>query len=292
MAVALPSSLVTPAWLNSHLGQVNLLDATFAMPGSGKHAGVDYALQHIPGAQFFNIEEIADPDSEWPHMLPVADEFASALVTLGFDENRSTVIYDDGSTMGACRCWWMLRVFGYDSAALLDGGLPAWEKAGHAVTDAVTPECAGAFTPNFRTELVWDKRQVLENMQRGDTVLLDARSPQRFKGEAAEPRPGLRRGHIPGALNVHYATLLDTETKCFKTPDALREVISQAGIHESEPLAATCGSGISACVIAFALHLLGRSDVPVYDGSWAEWGASAGNPIMQGPAQRLQPPRD
>lgn len=292
MSAVLPSSLVTPDWLLARLGQVNLLDATFTMPGSGKNAGVDYALRHIPGAQFFNIEDIADLDTEMPHMLPPAGEFAAALAALGFDENLPTVIYDDGSIMGACRCWWMLRVFGYGNAALLDGGLPAWERAGYATTAEVTPERTGAFTPRFRPELVWSRQQVLDNLHHGETVLLDARSPQRFKGEAAEPRPGLQRGHIPGALNAHYATLLDAGSKCFKPPAALQEVFALAGVRAGEPLAATCGSGISACVIAFALHLLGHGDIPVYDGSWAEWGASAGCPIMQGPAQRLQPVRD
>lgn len=292
MTTALPSALVTPTWLHQHLGAVNLLDATFAMPGSGKNAGVEYALRHISGAQFFNIEELADPDSEWPHMLPMADEFATALVALGFNENLPTVIYDDGSIMGACRCWWMLRVFGYNNIALLDGGLPSWERAGFTTTAEVTPEHTGVFTPRFRADLVWNKQQVLDNLHHGATVLLDARSPQRFKGEAIEPRPGLQRGHIPGALNVHYATLLDAESKCFNSPVKLREVFLHAGVQDNEPLAATCGSGISACVIAFAQYLLGNSDVPIYDGSWTEWASSAGYPIMQGPAQRLKPPRD
>ncbi|MBP7253624.1 MAG: 3-mercaptopyruvate sulfurtransferase [Alphaproteobacteria bacterium] len=283
--IRLPGSLVTADWLQQHRTEVNLLDATFAMPNSGRDPQAEFAAGHIPNAQFFSIEDIADMTTALPHMLPSPEAFADAMVALGFDESRPTVIYDDGSLLGACRCWWMLRVFGYDTIALLDGGLPAWE-SDFPCTNLHDPVMPGTFTPKLRPELVWSGADVLENLTNVQAVLVDARAAPRFKGEQAEPRPGLQRGHIPGSLNLPYNDLLDPQSKRLKPRSAIQILFAEAGAKTDEPLVMTCGSGISACVLAFALYLLGRRDIPVYDGSWAEWGSTAGCPVMLGPPQR------
>lgn len=283
--VHLPGSLVTADWLQRHREDVNILDATFAMPNSGRDPMTDFVAKHISGAQFFSIEAIADKNTPLPHMLPEPEVFAAALVALGFDEAKPTVLYDDGTLLGACRCWWMLRVFGYDTIALLEGGLPAWETefTTTSLQQAVKP---GRFAPKFRPELVWNGDQVVENLASTQAVLLDARAAARFSGEQAEPRPGLQRGHIPGSLNLPYADLFDPQSKRLKPRAALQILFAEAGVKADEPLVMTCGSGVSACVLAFALYLLGRRDIPVYDGSWAEWGSTAGCPVMLGPPQR------
>ncbi len=291
-AAALPGALVTPEWLQANRSGVNLLDATFVLPNSGRDPAEEYAARHIAGARFFNIEAIADQKTALPHMLPSPEEFAAALRQLGVDDRQPIVIYDDGSALGACRCWWMLRVFGFDNIALLDGGLSAWQAAGYAVTDHAAPARKGRFTALFHPELVWRQEQVLDNLKTGNVLLLDARPAPRFKGEQAEPRPGLQRGHIPGSLNLPSASIIDANSKRFKSPAELQILLADAGVRQDEPIVTTCGSGVSACVIAFALYLLGRADVPVYDGSWAEWGGAAGCPVMLGPAQRLAPPPD
>lgn len=290
--VMLPDDLVTPEWLQSNLAAVNLLDARFAMPNSGRNPATDYAAKHIVGAVFFDIEAIADKNTSFPHMLPTADEFAIALSSIGFDPRQPTVIYDDGSTLGACRCWWMLRVFGIENTALLDGGLPAWEAAGLPVTNIITaPARTNIITPQHHPERVWTLAQVHNNLAEGSIVLVDARAAPRFKGEQSEPRAGLPSGHIPGSLNVPFNHLLDNTSKKFKSNAEIQALLAQAGLVQNEAVVATCGSGVSACVLAFAFHRLGQ-DIPVYDGSWAEWGSTTGCPIMLGPAQRLNPPAE
>jgi thiosulfate/3-mercaptopyruvate sulfurtransferase len=284
--VGLPGALVSPQWLQAQLGRVNVLDASFALPGSGGDPAAAFAAQHIAGARFFDIEALSDHANPLPHMLPTPAAFAAALVALGFEARLPTVIYDDGTVLGACRAWWMLRVFGYEAIALLDGGLPAWQAAGLSLTAAPAVPQAGRFVATFRPECVWTLAQVQANLADGGTTLLDARSAARFRGEAAEPRPGLRRGHIPGAVNVPFGELLDPVTRCFKPLPVLRERLQAATPELAAPLVASCGSGVSACVLAFAYHLLGHAAVAVYDGSWAEWGAESGaalaNPIMLG----------
>ncbi len=281
-ATTLPAALVTPHWLHDNLEKVNLLEASFAMPNSGKDVVAQYQTKHLQGAQFFNLADVADKNSPLPHMLPSAEDFAAALIRLGFDRRKPTIIYDDGSTVGACRLWWMFRVFGYDKTALLNGGLPAWEAAHYPVTSDIPQVTRGYFTAQFRPELVWTMEQVTANLTEGETVLLDARAAARFRGEQAEPRPGLQRGHIPGARNLPFTELLDATTGEFKSIAEMQSVLTKMCIATNTPITATCGSGMTACVIAFALHLLdSNSNIAVYDGSWAEWGSS-GNPVMMG----------
>ncbi len=281
------SGLVEPGWLRDHLPDVNLFDASFVMPGSANNMAAVFHTKHIPQAQFFDLEIASDPQNPLPHMLPRPEAFADYLRLLGFDERKATVIYDDGTYLGATRLWWMLRVFGYDNAALLNGGLPGWEAAQYPVAAEITAPKHGRMTASFRPELVWTKDQVAANLDHGQAVLLDARSAPRFRGEQAEPRPGLRRGHIPGALNLPWSELIDPASKRFWPPERLREIFAGVELRPDEPITTTCGSGVSACILAFGLFLLGRADIPVYDGSWAEWGRATTDPVMMGPPQRL-----
>ncbi len=281
------SGLIEPAWLQQHLAEVNLFDASFAMPGNGNDMATAFRQRHIPQAQFFDLENASDPQTSLPHMLPRLEDFADYMQSLGFDERKATVIYDDGTYAGATRLWWMLRVFGYDNIALLNGGLPGWEAAQLPVTAVVSPPHPGCMTPVFRPELVWTKDHVIANLDHGQAVLLDARAAPRFRGMQDEPRPGLRRGHIPGALNLPWSELVDPASKRFWPVERLRKIFSSADVRPGEPITTTCGSGVTACVLAFGLFLLGRADIPVYDGSWAEWGKETSTPVMMGPPQRL-----
>lgn len=276
------SGLIEPEWLRQHAAEVNLLDAGFSMPGSGRNMAAEFDVKHIAGAQYFDLDIASDAKNSLPHMLPEPEAFADYVKLLGFDDRKATVIYDDGTYLGASRLWWMLRVFGYDNVALLHGGLPNWEAKHFSVTTVIATPKPGRITANFRPELVWSLAQVAANLDHGQTTLLDARAAPRFRGEQAEPRPGLRRGHIPGALNLPWPELIDPATKQFWPVERLREIFTGTGIRLDEPLATTCGSGVSACVLAFGLFLTGRNDVPVYDGSWAEWGREGSNPIMLG----------
>jgi thiosulfate/3-mercaptopyruvate sulfurtransferase len=284
------SGLVEPEWLRQHAAAVNLFDAGFAMPGSGRNMAAEFDAKHIAVAQYFDLEIASDSKNPLPHMLPLPEAFADYLKLLGFDDRKATVIYDDGTYLGASRLWWMLRVFGYDNVALLHGGLPGWDAKQFPVTSVIATPKPGRMVADFHPELVWEQDHVTANLDHGQTVLLDARAAPRFRGEQAEPRPGLRRGHIPGALNLPWPELIDPATKRFWPTERLREIFTGAGISLDEPLATTCGSGVSACVLAFGLYLLGRQDIPVYDGSWAEWGREGSNPIMLGSGQRLLKP--
>jgi thiosulfate/3-mercaptopyruvate sulfurtransferase len=282
------SGLVEPEWLLQHAAGVNLFDAGFAMPGSGRNMATEFAAKHIDGAQYFDLEIASDTNNFLPHMLPQPDKFVDYLKHLGFDDRKTTVIHDDGTYVGASRLWWMLRVFGHDNVVLLNGGLPGWEALHLPVTKEIASPKAGRLSSDFRAELVWTQDHVAANLDHGQTILLDARAATRFRGEQAEPRPGVRRGHIPGALNLPWPELIDPATKRFWPMERLREIFIGTSIRLDEPIATTCGSGVSACVLAFGLFLLGRSDIPIYDGSWAEWGREGSNPIMLGAGQRLR----
>jgi thiosulfate/3-mercaptopyruvate sulfurtransferase len=271
-----PRLLVSTAWLAEHLDAPDLrvLDASYHLPEAGRDARADYAAKHIPGARFFDIDDIADAQSALPHMLPSAEKFTSRVRKLGVGDGHRIVVYDSVGLFSAARAWWMFRVFGHRDVAVLDGGLPKWRAEGRPLTDEAPPLRERHFTPRKDSSLVRDVTQVAAAMKLRREQILDARSPTRFRGEAEEPRAGLRRGHIPGSLNLHYATVTE-EDGTLKSPEALRALFEQAGVDLSRPIVNTCGSGVTACALALAELHAGARKVSVYDGSWAEWGAFA-----------------
>ena len=284
MPYARPEALVSAGWLAAHLDdpRVRVLDATYKMPGVTPDAAESYAAGHIRGSAFFDIDAISDKASALPHMLPPADQFAAQVGALGVGDGERVIVYDGSGLIGAARAWWMFRVFGHDNVAVLDGGLPAWIAAGNALTTLVPPVTAKTFTPQYRTELVRSQRDVLANLGTQGEQVLDARSAARFNGEAVEPWPGRRSGRIPGSFNLEHTDLVDTTTKLWRSRSAVAERFTASGIDPRRPVITSCGSGITACVLALGLHLIGAEQVAVYDGSWAEWGLPGQLPIAVG----------
>ncbi len=278
--------LVSADWLAQHLEapDLRILDATWFLPNDGRDARALYADKRLPGALFFDIDEIADTDSPLPHMLPSPEKFASRLRRMGVGDGARIVVYDTHGLFSAARVWWMFRAMGHEDVAVLDGGLPAWERAGHPI-ESGPPERRQErhFTARYRADLVRDVEDMKFAVDKGRPLILDARAPTRFAGEEAEPRPGVRSGHIPGAVNVPYASLLDGE-KRLKPVAELSRIFEEAGVSPKTRVVAMCGSGVTAAVVALGLARIGRWDVPIYDGSWAEWGARADLPLQKGPA--------
>jgi thiosulfate/3-mercaptopyruvate sulfurtransferase len=283
-------ALVSTDWLAARLGapDIRIVDASFKMPGITPTAREDYVQEHIPGAVFFDIDEIADTASPLPHMLPSAEKFASRMRRLGLGDGNRIVLYHAKGVglAGAARAWWMLRVFGHRDVSILDGGLPKWQAEGRPVDDFPPTPRERHFTARLNTMLVRDKDQILANIGTRREQLLDARAAPRFAGDAPELWPGRRLGHIPGSLNLDHATLVDPATGTVKSPEILAQLFEAAGIDPKRPVVTSCGSGVTACVLALGLHLSGYKDVAVYDGSWAEWGLPDGPPIETGPARR------
>jgi thiosulfate/3-mercaptopyruvate sulfurtransferase len=276
MSDPLPQDLATTAWLAAHLGEpdLRLLDCTFFVPPTDRDARAEFAAAHIPGASYFDVDAVSDHDSPLPHMLPPAGDFAVAVGALGIGNTDRVVVYDNHLTMGAARAWWMFRVFGHTRIAVLDGGLAKWRREARPLSDAAAMPPPTRFTPRFDASLVRTKRQLEENLATGREWVVDARTAGRFEGREPEPRPGLRRGHIEGSINVPFASLLDPNDGTMLPPEALKARFTAAGVPLSAAVVLTCGSGVSACVVALALHRLGNTRAAVYDGSWAEWGAS------------------
>ena len=285
MPYANPDSLVSTEWLAAHLDapDLRIVDASFTLPGVKPTGRELYEARHIPGAVFFDIEEIADEASPLPHMLPSPEKFAARMRKLGIGDGHKVVVYDSAGLSSAARPWWMLRVFGHRDVAILDGGLPKWQAEGRLVTDEVPAPRERHFTARLNTLLVRDKTQVMDNLASRREQVIDARSRGRFEGSAEEPRPGLRRGHIPGSVNLPYDQLTDPATRTLLPAEALARSFATAGLERNRPVVASCGSGVTACALAFGLHLLGWPDAAVYDGSWAEWGLPGDTPVATGP---------
>jgi thiosulfate/3-mercaptopyruvate sulfurtransferase len=275
--------VVSCAWLAERLDapDIRILDATLFLPGDKRNAKDLFAERRIPGAIFFDIEEISDTESSLPHMLAPPEKFAARMKKLGVGDGTRVVVYDNHGLFSAARAWWNFRVMGHDEVFVLDGGFPAWERGGHEIeTGPPRARQERHFTPRVRNDLVREIADVRRAID-AKAQILDARPAARFRGEAAEPRAGMRSGHMPGAHSVPIATLLN-ETGLLKSREELQRVFVDAGADPSQPAIASCGSGVTAGVIALALARLGRWDAAVYDGSWSEWGSRDDTPVVTG----------
>jgi thiosulfate/3-mercaptopyruvate sulfurtransferase len=259
-----------------------IIDATWHMPGEGKDAHTEYLEEHIPGALFFDIEEIADNKSHLPHMLPPPEKFSSRMRSMGIGDGSRIVVYDRSGIYSAARVWWTFRVMGVEDVSVLNGGLPKWKREGRP-TESGEPPVRGTrhFTARRNAALVRDAADVKSVLKNKSAAIVDARSPERFAGRAAEPRPGLRSGHIPGALNLPYSRLVNQDGT-LKSASELEKLFADAGVDLHKPVVTSCGSGITASVLALALAELGHRRTSVYDGSWSEWGADQSLPIETG----------
>jgi thiosulfate/3-mercaptopyruvate sulfurtransferase len=253
-----------------------VLDATYFLPNTGKHGREEYEHGHIPGAIFFDIDEISDKSSPLPQMLPPAAQFSAAAGELGIGDATQVVVYDAQGLASAPRVWWMFRMFGHARVSVLDGGLPKWRREGRPLATAVPVPDRRRFTARTPVAQVRSRDEVEAATRSTGQSIIDARSAGRFAGTDPEPRPGLRGGHIPTSVNLPSSKLIDPNEGTLLPQEDLRKVFLTAGIDPSRPAICTCGSGVSACVIAFALHRLGNANVAVYDGSWSEWGATSG----------------
>jgi thiosulfate/3-mercaptopyruvate sulfurtransferase len=273
-------TVVSTAWLAENLGAPDLrvVDGSWHMPQAKRDPGREYDEAHIPGAVFFDVDGIADHSTDLPHMLPPAEVFARAVGGLGIGEGDRVVVYDSRGVVSAARVWWTFRVFGHDKVAVLDGGLPKWCAEGRPVERGPVTPAARRFIPRFRAELVRDVAQMKANVTARAEQVLDARSRGRFSGTEPEPRAGLRGGHIPGSLNLPYDGLYEKDGTLCPAP-ALRDALARSGLDLAKPIVTTCGSGITASVLALALHQVGRPDVAVYDGSWTEWASRSDTPV-------------
>ena len=286
MNYANSDALVSTDWLAEHLNapDVRIVDASSFLPTVDRNAKAEYRECHIPGAVFFDIDDIADDSSELPHMIPSPEKFSSRVRKLGLGDGNRIVVYDvNGGSSAACRVWWMFRLYGHEDVSVLNGGLPKWLAEGRPTDDLPPVPRERHFTPRMNNFLVRTVDQLIDNCTSGRETVIDARSAERFAGTGDEPRVGLRKGHIPGSVNLPFNKLMDKNANFqMRSADEIVQIFKDAGVDFKSPTVASCGSGVTACVIAFAAHLIGQSDMAVYDGSWTEWGSRHDTPIETG----------
>lgn len=278
-----PKTLVSTDWLAAHLkdSDLRIFDASWYLPTSARDPKAEYAAGHIPGARFFDIDEISDHRSDLPHMAPPVEKFMSRMRAMGVGDGHKVVVYDGAGLFSAARVWWLFQLMGQTNIAVLDGGLPKWIADGHNVTTDKPTIRDRHMTVVQQKDRVKDVTQVARAAKLGDHTIIDARAADRFAGAAPEPRAGMRSGHIPGSCNLPYGQLLNANST-MKDPDGIRAVFHTAGADLTKPVITTCGSGVTAAILALALARIGKTDAAVYDGSWSEWGMYADLPIATG----------
>ncbi|TRD22408.1 3-mercaptopyruvate sulfurtransferase [Palleronia caenipelagi] len=280
-----PKTLVSTEWLARHLDDPDLrvLDASWHMPDAGRDARSEYDAGHIPGARFFDIEEISDARSELPHMAPPTEKFISRMRAMGVGDGHQVVVYDSAGLFSAARVWWLFKLMGKDDVAVLDGGLPKWQAEGREMEDLPPVIRDRHMTVSRQNHLLRDVTQVAEASKLGSAQILDARAAERYRGDLPEPRPGLRAGHIPGSKNLPFGQLLNPD-QTMKSPDDLRAAFEAVGVDLSQPVITSCGSGVTAAILALGLARIGHESWSLYDGSWTEWGAYGDLPVANGDA--------
>ena len=278
-----PKTLVSTQWLAAHLKDPDLrvLDASWYLPGSKRDPFAEYQAAHIPGARFFDLDDVSDHRSDLQHMVPPVEKFMSRMRAIGVGDGHQIVVYDGSGLFSAPRVWWLFKLMGQMDIAVLDGGFPKWQAEGHPVEDLPPILRDRHMMVRRQNQMVKDVTQVSAASKLGESEIVDARSPGRFYGKDPEPRPGLRAGHIPGSKNVFYKDLLKADDT-MKSPDEMRQVFLEAGVDLDKPVITSCGSGVTAAILSLGLTRMGKTDHSLYDGSWTEWGMFPTLPIATG----------